>query len=352
MKKWRILLGISLFVVGCSQTPKPITKIPKGFRIPKGMVWIPGGTFTQGALPTDTLALSREKPNFQVQVDGFFMDITEVTNEQFAKFVEATGYKTTAERAIDWEILKKQTPKNTPKPNDSLLQAGSLVFVKPNHSIHSYNDFLQWWRFKNGANWKHPYGKDSTIKGNENYPVVHISYEDATAYCKWAGRRLPTEAEWEYAARAGNKSVLFAWGENDHLAQSANTWNGTFPTENTQEDGFESIAPVKSFSPNKYGLYDMGGNVWEWTSDWYNVNYYSEMAKDNQIHINPQGAITPYNPDMPLAKEKIIKGGSYLCHASYCASYRISARMSSTTDSSMEHLGFRTVLDVKKLSRK
>lgn len=348
MKKWNFLLGILLLIIGCSKTPKPITKIPKGFSIPKGMVWIPGGTFIQGALPNDTLALPREKPTFKVQVDGFFMDITEVTNKQFAKFVQETGYKTTAERNIDWEILKKQVPENTPKPNDSLLKAGSLVFSKPNHTIKSCHDYSQWWTFKTGANWKHPYGKGSSIEGKENYPVVHISYEDALAYCKWAGRRLPTEAEWEYAAKAGNNSALFAWGENDNLAESANTWNGKFPTKNTQKDGFESIAPVKSFPPNNYGLYDMGGNVWEWTSDWYNTNYYSKMAENNKIYINPKGATEPYNPLALFAKEKIIKGGSYLCHASYCASYRISARMASTPDSSTEHIGFRTVLGVKK----
>ncbi|MBS9767264.1 MAG: formylglycine-generating enzyme family protein [Flavobacteriaceae bacterium] len=349
MNKYFILIS-SLFIISCTSTTskKPITKIPKGVSTPKGMVWIAGGTFTQGALPNDTLALPREKPNFQVQVDGFFMDKTEVTNRQFAQFVKETGYKTTAERAIDWEVLKKQSSSTISKPNDSLLQAGSLVFSKPNHPIRSCCDYSQWWTFTKGANWKHPYGKDSNIKGKENYPVVHISYEDAMAYCKWAGRRLPTEAEWEYAARGGSNSVLFAWGENDNLAKSANTWNGIFPTENTKEDGFESIAPIKSFSPNNYGLYDMGGNVWEWTSDWYNTDYYDQMAKKDKIYINPKGAKTAYNPLNPSAKEKIIKGGSYLCHASYCASYRISARMSSTPDSSTEHIGFRTVLDVKK----
>lgn len=343
------LLFVCIFFYACqSSTKSPITKIPKGIEIPKGMVWIPGGVFMQGAVENDSLALPREKPSFKVQVDGFFMDITEVTNEQFAKFVEETNYITTAERAVNWEEIKKQVSAQTPKPHDSLLSPGSLIFVKPKQPISSCCDYSQWWLWKSGVSWKHPHGKDSNMEVKENYPVVHISYQDAQAYCKWAGRRLPTEAEWEYAAKGGNNNRIFTWDNKNGVSENANTWNGIFPIKNTKEDGFETIAPVKSYHPNPYGLYDMIGNVWEWTSDWYNDNYYKEKLKENKIIINPKGADEAYNFKNTLAKEKIIKGGSYLCHKSYCASYRISARMSSTMDSSTEHIGFRTVLSVKK----
>lgn len=338
-----------LFLCSCRQPAKsPIVKIPNGVKPPKGMVWIPGGTFTQGAVQNDSLALPREKPSFQVQIDGFFMDITEVTNQQFATFVKETHYVTTAERPIRWEELKKQVPAGTPKPHDSLLQPGSLIFIKPQQPMSSCCDYSQWWLWKNGVNWKHPYGKGSNIEGKENYPVVHISYKDAEAYCQWAGKRLPTEAEWEYAAKGGNNNRIFTWNNKSDVSKNANTWNGVFPATNTQEDGFESVAPVKSYQPNAYGLYDMIGNVWEWTSDWYSEKYYKETALRNKTLINPTGAKEAYNSRNLLTQEKIIKGGSYLCHKSYCASYRISARMSNTVDSSTEHLGFRTVLSVKK----
>ena len=315
------------------------------FAAPKDMVWIPGGTFMQGAVPQDKMAMKHEKPAHKVHVDGFFMDIHEVTNAQFAKFVEETGYVTIAEREIDWEELKKQVPPGTPKPHDSILQPGSLVFKKTKSSVPNLYDYSQWWEWKIGANWKHPNGPESNIDGKENHPVVHIALEDALAYCKWAGRRLPTEAEWEYAARAGKKDNLFFWG-NDiaMLSKQANTWEGEFPVNNTEQDGFERRAPVMSFPKNDFGLYDMAGNVWEWTNDWYNTNYYSELAESNEVANNPKGAMKAFNANNPYAAEKVIKGGSFLCSASYCASYRISARMATSPDSGMEHLGFRTVL--------
>ncbi|MGB8374327.1 MAG: formylglycine-generating enzyme family protein, partial [Salegentibacter sp.] len=320
-----------------------IVEVPENVEAPEGMVWIPGGEFMQGAVAGDKMAKKDEGPAHPVAVDGFFMDSTEVTNAEFAQFVKETGYVTLAERQVDWEELKKQLPPETPKPADSLLQPGSLVFKKTKSSVPNLYDYSQWWEWKIGANWRHPFGPGSSIEGKADFPVVQIAYEDAVAYCNWAGRRLPTEAEWEYAARAGQKNSRYTWGDEDALSTHANTWEGEFPTTNTAADGFESIAPVASFPPNPLGLYDMAGNVWEWTQDWYNANYYSEMAKKGRVR-NPQGASKAYNPNHPRAAEKVMKGGSYLCNASYCASYRISARMPTTPDSSHEHVGFRTVV--------
>lgn len=325
---------------------KVLTEKPSEIETPEGMVWIPGGTFMQGARATDGMAMNHEKPVHQVAVDGFFMDITEVTNKEFKKFVAETGYKTVAEREIKWEEMKKQLPPGTAKPHDSILQPGSLTFKKTKSSVPNLYDYSQWWNWTIGASWKNPEGPGSTIKGKEDYPVVHIAYEDAKAYCDWAGRRLPTEAEWEYAARGGQEDAIFAWG-NDHekLSEMANSWEGEFPTNNTKADGFENKAPVKTYPANPYGLYEMAGNVWEFTQDWYNVDYYKERKQEGEIK-NPQGAQKAFNPNNPRTPEKVIKGGSYLCNDSYCASYRISARMANSMDSAQEHLGFRTVASV------
>lgn len=360
-----IPIVISLILLGCKEEakkpadgpktenePSPIAataasilvKKPESISTPEGMVWIPGGQLKQGAVQQDKMAMQHEKPAIDVLVDGFFMDVTEVTNAQFKNFVSETGYITTAERAIDWEELKKQVPEGTEKPHDSVLQPGALTFKKTKTSVPNLYDFSQWWNWTIGADWKHPNGPGSSIVGKDDYPVVQISFEDAMAYCEWAGRRLPTEAEWELAARAGQVGTTFFWGDDiTVLKDRANTWEGEFPVTNTKADGFELRAPVKSYPPNDYGLYDMAGNVWEWTSDWYNTNYYKEAKASGMVQRNPQGAKAPFTPNNPLAKERVIKGGSFLCSASYCASYRISARMGSSMDSSLEHTGFRTV---------
>jgi formylglycine-generating enzyme len=339
-----IIFCVCLFIfLGCKKQ-RPISNVEHIKKAPEGMVWIPGGIFEQGAVPQDKMAMSHEKPRHSVRVDGFFMDVTEVTNAEFSRFIEETGYITVAERTVDWEEMKKQLPEGTLKPHDSILQPGSLVFKKTKSSVPNLYDFSQWWEWTNGANWKHPNGQDSSIESKENYPVVHVSFEDAQAYCKWAGRRLPTEAEWEYAARGGTNNTIYFWGDDiSQLSQKANSWEGEFPVINTKEDGYERRAPVKSYPPNDFGLYDMSGNVWEWTSDWYNTNYYSELALSNTPIVNPLGAEKAFNPNNPYLQEKVIKGGSFLCSASYCASYRVSSRMATSTDSSLEHLGFRTV---------
>lgn len=334
--------------VQVAQSKKPTTKIlveqPETIKTPKGMVWIPGGNFNQGAVAHDKMAMGHERPNFPVSVNGFFMDINEVTNSDFKKFVDDTGYQTIAEREIDWEEMKKQLPAGTPKPHDSIMQPGSLIFKKTKSSVSNLYDFSQWWEWKIGANWMQPNGPGSTIKGKENHPVVHIAYDDALAYCAWTGRRLPTEAEWERAARGIQNGKIFVWGDDiSLLPKMANTWEGEFPVINTKVDGFERRAAVKSYPPNDYGLYDMAGNVWEWTNDWYNTNYYKEINQRGDVLINPSGAQAPYNERDPYARERVIKGGSFLCSESYCASYRISARMATSLDSAQEHLGFRTV---------
>ena len=229
------------------------------------MVLIPGGNFQMGG--DNKQAYPDEFPKHEVGIDSFYMDVTEVTNAQFQKFVDATGYSTTAERKPDWSEIQKSLPPGTPKPDDALLVPASLVF-KPTEAPVNLNDYSQWWNWVSGANWKHPEGPGSDIKGKENYPVVHISWYDAMAYCKWAGKRLPTEAEWEFAARGGLINNIYPWG-NEHVNEGTsktNSWEGSFPYKNENKDGAYKLAPVKSYICNPYGLFDMSGNVWEWTS--------------------------------------------------------------------------------------
>lgn len=307
------------------------------------MVLIPGGTFTIGARET-TFARPDEFPNRDVSVDSFLMDIHPVTNAQFQTFVEATGYITTAEKEIDWDEIKGQLPPGTTRPHDSLLLPSSLIFESPGRIV-SMNDYQSWWHWQAGASWKHPLGPGSSISGMDNYPVVHVSWDDAIAYAKWAGKRLPTEAEWEYAARGGHNDYIFPWGNEPVAPERANYWQGDFPYRNIVEDGFEGAAPVKSFPPNGYGLYDMAGNVWQWTNDWFHANYYNQLHKGKITH-NPKGPQDSYDPMEPGVPKKSIRGGSFLCNDSYCAGYRASSRMKTSPDSGMSHLGFRCVKDI------
>jgi formylglycine-generating enzyme required for sulfatase activity len=308
-----------------------------------GMVYIPGGTFEMGG--DSDQASEDEYPKHKVTVGAFYIDITEVTNAQFQKFVDSTGYVTTAERKPDWEELKKTVPPGTEKPADSLLVAASLVF-KPGNGPVDLNNYSQWWSWVAGANWKHPEGPGSTIKGKENFPVVHVSWDDAMAYCKWAGKRLPTEAEWEYAARGGLSNNIYPWG-NEHInvgAPKANSWEGKFPYLNEQKDGSYKQAPVKTYNCNRYGLFDMAGNVWEWCSDWYDHNYYKSVA--GKTVANPGGPQKSFDPQDPYTPKRVLRGGSFLCNDSYCSGYRVARRMKSSPDTGLEHTGFRCVKDV------
>lgn len=318
-----------------------------------GMIKLVGDRFNMGGnaqsavntLP-GTQPRDDEFPNHEVQIDGFWMDETEVTNAQFAEFVDATGYVTTAERAIDLAEIMAQLPPGSPEPDPELLAAGSLVFVYPDPQATNLQ-VNNWWEFKKGASWKKPQGENSSTKGKENHPAIHISWYDASAYAKWAGKRLPTEAEWEYAARGGQESLVYPWG--DQLANDDNTkanfWQGEFPITNNQLDGHEKTAPVKSFEPNGFGLYDMAGNVWEWCSDWFHSSYYHCLVENNEIDNpqGPEGSFDPYQPSVPV---KVVRGGSFLCNDSYCSGYRAGSRMKSSPDTGLEHTGFRCVRDL------
>jgi formylglycine-generating enzyme len=308
-----------------------------------GMVHIPGGTFTMGARERQ-FSRPDEFPNIKVEVASFYMDIHPVTNAQFREFVEATGYITTAEVAPDWEEMKAQLPPGTPKPHDSMLVPASLVFRSPTHRVH-LNDYQSWWEWVPGANWSHPAGPDSSIEGKDDHPVVQVSWYDAQAYAEWAGKRLPSEAEWEYAARGGNDNYIYPWGNARVSPDKANYWQGTFPYQNAVEDGYERTAPVKTFPPNDFGLYDMAGNVWQWTSDYYHAEYYSTLASQGTI-TNYSGPDTWYDPTEPGVPKKAIRGGSFLCNDSYCAGYRASSRMRSSPDTGSLHTGFRLVKDI------
>jgi len=327
--------------------PTVPNKTPAPGPAPEGMVWIPGGEFSMGcAIPSEGVctlatmnAVNDAQPVHRVYVDGFWMDTNDVTNEQFEKFVKATGYVTVAEIAPTKEQFPTAPPEN--------LVAGSTVFTPTTNAV-PLNDYYQWWRYVPGANWRHPTGPDSDIKGKGNYPVVQIAYADAVAYAKWAGKRLPTEAEWEFAARGGLSGKTYAWG--DELKPGgkwmANIYEGQFPVKDTGEDGFAGLAPVGQFPPNGYGLYDMAGNVWQWCSDWYRPNYYATLKQTGAVVRDPQGPPSSYSPgdDQP---QRVQRGGSFLCTDQYCTRYMMGTRGKGDIDTGSNHLGFRCVKDVE-----
>ncbi len=350
MKSFSILLIYSLLLAIAFWPSKASQPIKEGKlallnspKIPvKGMVWIAGGQLVMGSNETEAYVV--EKPAVEVHVKGFWMDATEVTNSDFEKFVDATGYKTLAERPVDWEELKKQLPPNTPKLSDEDLAPGSMVFTPPTQRV-SLHDHSAWWSWVKGANWKHPEGPESNLVGREMHPVVHIAYEDAVAYANWIGKRLPTEAEWEFAAKGGITGKKFAWGDEftPNGTFLANTFQGVFPTQDEGKDGYKSTAPVRSFPPNNYGVYDLIGNVWELTSDWFDALKHARIAgKAPKLDV---GMNPCYNPSNPYAMERVIKGGSFLCASNYCMNYRPSARQGQAIDSGSSNVGFRLVSD-------
>jgi formylglycine-generating enzyme required for sulfatase activity len=309
---------------------------------PPGMVWVPGGEFTMGT--DDEQGWADEKPAHRVRVDGFWMDATEVTNAQFREFVEATGYVTTAEKKPDVAELMRQLPPGTPPPTPDKLVPGALVFTAPAGEVN-LKDFSRWWKWTPGASWRHPEGPASSLAGKDDHPVVHVSWDDAAAYAEWAGKRLPTEAEWEFAARGGLEGKPYVWGDERPTDRDvfANLWQGEFPRTNLAADGHERTAPVRSFAPNGYGLYDMAGNVWEWCADWYQRDLYQRRSGKDVI-VNPTGPRRSLDPARPFTPQRVQRGGSFLCNDSYCSRYRPSARHGCSPDTGMSHVGFRCAM--------
>ncbi|OOQ57708.1 formylglycine-generating enzyme family protein [Mucilaginibacter pedocola] len=298
---------------------------------PAGMVLIKGGTYTMGAIDS---TFTDARPLHSVTVGDFLMDEHEVTNAEFAAFVKATNYVTVAEQALN--------PADYPTVDPKDLVPGSAVFTPPEHPVN-LNDAMQWWQYIAGASWQHPEGKNSSIKGRENYPVVHVCYTDAAAYAKWANKRLPTEAEWEYAARAGGGNSTYYWGNELHPGGKwmANNYQGHFPDKDLAEDGYKGVAPIKKFPANKYGLYDMDGNVWEWCSDFYRPDYYQHSPANN-----PLGPTDSYDPDEPGAVKRVQRGGSFICSEQYCIRFKTGSRGKGEVSSGSNNLGFRCVKDI------
>ncbi|MEO8259918.1 MAG: formylglycine-generating enzyme family protein [Acidobacteriota bacterium] len=324
--------------------PTVVNAAPLPGPAPEGMVWIPGGEFSMGAADPHGLdmndvgmhATDDSRPIHRVSVDGFWVDTTEVTNGEFQKFVTATGYVTVAERTPRGEDFPGAPPEK--------LVAGSLLFSPPDHPV-PLNDQFQWWSYGNGASWRHPLGSASDLNGREHHPAVHIAYDDASAYASWAGKRLPTEAEWEFSARGGLVGKPYVWGDEfrPNGRWMANTYQGSFPNQDTAEDLFSGIGPVAQFPPNGYGLFDVAGSVWEWTSDWYRPDYYAQLATAGGVARNPQGPDSPYDPSEPTASKRVHRGGSFLCTDQYCSRYMVGTRGKGEVSTGTNHLGFRCV---------
>lgn len=314
--------------------------------VPEGMVLIPGGEFSMGSVnPVGMDGGGREgmddaRPVHRVRIDPFLMDATEVTNRDFEAFVKATGYVTVAERTPTREEFPDAPAEN--------LVAGSVLFTPPPQPV-PLDDHIQWWSYVRGADWRHPEGPGSSIRGREDHPVVHVAWEDAAAYARWSGKRLPTEAEWEFAARGGRSGELFAWGNQmrPEGRWMANSFQGSFPHMDAGQDGFKGIAPVRSFPPNAYGLYDFAGNVWEWCADWYRPDYYARLAQEGGVAVNPKGPADSYDPVEPGIPKRVQRGGSYLCTDQYCTRYMVGTRGKGEVSSATNHIGFRCVRDLR-----
>ncbi len=358
-RNWGLLLLLPLFAVGAICAPAllwlkrsnhAISSPPDAYsqnsaQHPSGtdgMVWIPGGEFLMGTEdPTDMVCggpdqMPDARPIHAVQVDGFWMDATEVTNEQFAKFVEATGHVTIAER--------KPRPEDFPGAPPEALVPGAVVFRPASEPVPLDNHLL-WWEYIPGATWRHPHGPGSNLRGREKFPVIHVAWEDAEAYARWAGKRLPTEAEWEFAGRGGLKGQPYTWGDSlkPDGKWMANIYQGLFPVRDTAEDRFAGIAPVAQFPPNAFGLYDMAGNVWEWCSDWYRPDYYETLHSTAGAIRNPKGPADSFDPMEPGVPKRVQRGGSFLCTEQYCTRYLVGARGRGEISTGSNHLGFRCI---------
>jgi sulfatase modifying factor 1 len=349
-----IVLSCGFFVAGSAWAQGEAAGVTAG------MVLIPAGELRKGS--EEEYALANEKPVVTVAVDAFWMDETPVTNREFARFVQETGYVTVAERPIDWEEMKRQVPPGTPRPPPEMLTPGSLVF-RPTPGPVDLRDLSAWWVWVTGANWRHPEGPGSDLEGRWDHPVVHVSWADAEAFAQWAGKRLPTEVEWERAARGGLVGQRYPWGNEEKPEGKflANRWTGDFPYRNTAEDGFPGTSPVRYFPANEYGLYDVVGNVWEWCADLYEPDQHVRMLEEGACcggrkaeEVQALGRMArtrnPSPPTGPQAEMRVIKGGSFLCHPAYCESYRPAARRGSTADTSTSHTGFRCVLEASQIS--
>jgi formylglycine-generating enzyme len=313
---------------------------------PPGMVWIPGGEFVMGAAEPSGMdhnevgmqATTDSRPMHKVAVEGYWIDATEVTNRQFAAFVQATGYVTVAEKAPTREEFPNALPE--------MLFAGSVVFAPPARPV-PLDNHLQWWSYAKGADWRHPDGPNSSIEGKDDYPVVQVAYPDAEAYARFAGKRLPTEAEWERAARGGLAGKVYAWGDEfrPEGRWMANTFQGHFPDRNDPADGHAGAGPVKQYPPNGYGLHDVAGNVWEWVSDWYRPDYYARLAMTGAVADNPRGPADSFDPDEPGQAKRVHRGGSFLCTDQYCSRYMVGTRAKGDPMTGTNHLGLRLVKD-------
>jgi formylglycine-generating enzyme required for sulfatase activity len=312
-----------------------INTAPPPGRAPKGMVWIPGGDFWMGCA---NCGMPDALPVHLVSVSGFWMDVAPVTNHDYEAFVKATSYVTVAERRPD--------PKDFPGVPSDALVPGSIVFTPPSQPV-PLDDFSRWWRYVPGANWRQPDGPGSSLAGRERHPVVHIAWEDAFAYAKWIGKRLPTEAEFEFAARGGLDRNMYPWGNELKPGGKlpANIFDGHFPDTNNRSDGYAGTSPVEAFPPNGYGLYDVGGNVWQWCADWYRPDYYGSLA--GGVARDPKGPESSVDPEEPGAAKRVTRGGSFLCSGDYCSRYLVGSRGKSEVSSGSSNLGFRLVSDAK-----